>query len=93
MANFVKLTHRNGEPIWVNPMQVISVAPVFKGEFPRQQNAELRGVLAAADRGQRVVVELLIDSGHAAGLGAGASAAPDDHVDLSGIDLHEDQRV
>lgn len=29
MAKFVKLTHRNGEPIWVNPTQVLSVAPVF----------------------------------------------------------------
>lgn len=29
MIKFVKLTHRNGEPIWVNPTQVMSVAPVF----------------------------------------------------------------
>ena len=29
MCSFVKLTHRNGEPIWVNPTQLLSVAPVF----------------------------------------------------------------
>ena len=29
MTTFVQLTHRKGEPIWVNPMQVLSVAPVF----------------------------------------------------------------
>ena len=26
---FVLLTHRNGEPIYVNPAHVMSVAPVF----------------------------------------------------------------
>ena len=26
---FVMLKHRNGEPIYVNPSQVMSVAPVF----------------------------------------------------------------
>ena len=29
MIRFVKLTHRDGKPIWVNPSHVMSVAPVF----------------------------------------------------------------
>ena len=29
MVHFVQLTHRKGEPIWINPEQVISVAPVY----------------------------------------------------------------
>jgi len=38
MIKFVKLTHRNGEPIWVNPTQVMSVAPVFN---EREDGAEI----------------------------------------------------
>ena len=29
MIRFVMLTHRSGEPIYVNPAQVMSVSPVF----------------------------------------------------------------
>ena len=33
MIRFVMLTHRSGEPIWLNPAQVISVAPVFDERY------------------------------------------------------------
>jgi len=55
MANFVKLTHRNGEPIWVNPAQVMSVAPVFN---ERVDNSAEIGCAVTTNRGTIVTSEL-----------------------------------
>ena len=62
MIKFVKLTHRNGEPIWVNPMQVMSVAPVFN---EREDGAEIgcavttnRGTIISTEKCEDVVVKL-----------------------------------
>ena len=57
MANFVKLTHRNGEPIWVNPMQVMSVAPVFN---ERDGGNEI-GCAVTTNRGTIISTELCGD--------------------------------
>ena len=57
MATFVKLTHRNGEPIWVNPMQVMSVAPVFN---ERERDAEI-GCAVTTNRGTIISTELCGD--------------------------------
>ena len=47
MIRFVKLTHRNGEPIYVNPAHVMSVAPVFND---RDGGAEI-GCALTTNRG------------------------------------------
>jgi hypothetical protein len=54
MAKFVKLTHRNGEPIWVNPTQVMSVAPVF---IERDGGNEI-GCAVTTNRGTIIATEL-----------------------------------
>ena len=62
MIKFVKLTHRNGEPIFVNPTQVMSVAPVFN---EREDGAEIgcavttnRGTIISKEMCEDVVVKL-----------------------------------
>lgn len=57
MAKFVKLTHRNGEPIWVNPTQVLSVAPVFN---ERDGGNEI-GCAVTTNRGTIIVHEMCGD--------------------------------
>ena len=57
MARFVKLTHRNGEPIWVNPTQVMSVAPVFN---ERDDGNEI-GCAVTTNRGTIISTELCGD--------------------------------
>jgi hypothetical protein len=57
MAKFVKLTHRNGEPIWVNPTQVLSVAPVFN---ERDGGNEI-GCAVTTNRGTIIATELCFE--------------------------------
>ena len=57
MIKFVKLTHRNGEPIWVNPTQVMSVAPVFN---EREDGAEI-GCAVTTNRGTIISTEMCED--------------------------------
>ena len=57
MAKFVKLTHRNGEPIWVNPTQVLSIAPVFN---ERDGGNEI-GSAVTTNRGTIIATELCGD--------------------------------
>lgn len=57
MIRFVKLTHRNGEPIWVNPTQVMSVAPVFN---ERDGGNEI-GCAVTTNRGTIIDTELCGD--------------------------------
>ena len=54
MIRFVKLTHRNGEPIYVNPAHVMSVAPVFND---RDGGVEI-GCALTTNRGTIVSSEL-----------------------------------
>ena len=54
MAKFVKLTHRYGKPIWVNPTQVMSVAPVFN---ERDDGNEI-GCAVTTNRGTIIATEL-----------------------------------
>ena len=61
-------------------------APVFLGEAPCEHDAEARRMLRAADAGDRVVEELLVDLHEPARLRAGAAAAPDERVDGLGGD-------
>ena len=58
MIRFVKLTHRNGEPIWVNPAQVMSVAPVFN---ERVDNSAEIGCAVTTNRGTIISTELCGD--------------------------------
>jgi len=55
MVRFVKLTHRKGEPIWINPEAVISIAPVYD-----DRNSEA-GSAVTTDRGTVVTTELCGD--------------------------------
>lgn len=57
MIKFVKLTHRNGEPIFVNPTQVMSVAPVFN---EREDGAEI-GCAVTTNRGTIISTEMCED--------------------------------
>ena len=57
MIKFVKLTHRNGEPIWVNTTQVMSVAPVFN---ERDGGNEI-GCAVTTNRGTTISTELCGD--------------------------------
>jgi len=57
MIKFVKLTHRNGEPICVNPTQVMSVAPVFN---EREDGAEI-GCAVTTNRGTIISTEMCED--------------------------------
>lgn len=57
MIRFIKLTHRNGEPIYVNPAQVMSVAPVFND---RDDGAEI-GCALTTNRGTIISSELCGD--------------------------------
>ena len=57
MIRFVKLTHRNGEPIYVNPAHVMSVAPVFND---RDDGAEIWSALTT-NRGTIISSELCGD--------------------------------
>ena len=57
MIKFVKLTHRNWEPIWVNPTQVMSVAPVFN---EREDGAEI-GCAVTTNRGTIISTEMCED--------------------------------
>ena len=54
-------------------------------EPPGQHDAQLGSVLAAADGRFGIVVELLVDDRHAAGLGAGTAAAAYENIDLRRI--------
>ena len=60
---FVMLTHRNGEPIYVNPAQVMSVAPVFNERV--DDGVEIgsavttsRGTIITSERAGDVVAKL-----------------------------------
>lgn len=55
ILRFVKLTHRKGEPIWANPEQVISVAPVFD-----DRNGEA-GSAVTTNRGTIITTQLCGD--------------------------------
>ena len=55
---FVQLTHRNGEPISVNPAQVMSVAPVFNERV--NDKAEI-GSAITTNRGTIITSELCGD--------------------------------
>ena len=55
MPRFVKLTHRKGEPIWINPEAVISVAPVYDDRL------EEAGSAVTTERGTVVTTELCGD--------------------------------
>ena len=55
MVRFVKLTHRKGEPIWLNPEAVILVAPVYD-----DRNGEA-GSAVTTERGTVVTTELCGD--------------------------------
>ncbi len=55
---FVQLTHRNGEPIFVNPAQVMSVAPVFNERV--NDRAEI-GSAITTNRGTIITSELCGD--------------------------------
>ena len=57
MIRFVKLTHRNGESIYVNPALVMSVAPVFND---RGDGAEI-GCALTTNRGTIISSELCGD--------------------------------
>ena len=57
MTRFVMLKHRNGEPIYVNPSHVISVAPVFN---ERGDGTEI-GSAITTPRGTIVTPELCGD--------------------------------
>lgn len=57
MIRFVRLRHRNGEPIFVNSEQVISVAPVFN---ERDDGSEI-GCAVTTNRGTIVSSELCED--------------------------------
>ena len=63
-------------------IQRIGVSAEFLREFPRQHDAELRGMLAAADGRHRVVVKPFVNGRHAAWLRIGAAAAADEYVDV-----------
>ena len=54
MIRFVMLTHRNGGPIYINPAQVMSVAPVFN---ERGGGAEV-GSAVTTSRGTIITSEL-----------------------------------
>ena len=60
MAKFVKLTHRNGEPIWVNPTQVMSVAPVFN----ERDGGNGIGCAVTTNRGTIIAAEFCVDVVH-----------------------------
>lgn len=55
MVRFVKLTHRKGEPIYINPGKVISVAPVYD-----DRNDEA-GSAVTTERGTVVTTEFCGD--------------------------------
>lgn len=55
---FVQLTHRSGEPIFVNPAQVMSVAPVFNERV--NDRAEI-GSAITTNRGTIITSELCGD--------------------------------
>ena len=55
---FVLLTHRNGEPIYVNPAQVMSVAPVFNERSPHKSEI---GSAITTNRGTIITSELCGD--------------------------------
>lgn len=55
---FVRLTHRNGEPIFINPAQVMSVAPVFNERV--NDRAEI-GSAITTNRGTIITSELCGD--------------------------------
>ena len=55
---FVQLTHMNGEPIFVNPAQVMSVAPVFNERV--NDRAEI-GSAITTNRGTIITSELCGD--------------------------------
>ena len=57
MIRFVKLKHRDGEPIWVNPSYVMSVVPVFN---ERGDSVET-GSAVTTNRGTIVTRELCGD--------------------------------
>ena len=52
MVRLVQLTHRKGEPIWINPEKVISVAPVY------DSYNEVGGSAVTTQRGTVVTNEL-----------------------------------
>ena len=52
MLKLVRLTHRKGEPIWINPEKVISLAPVY------DPMAEVGGTAVTTERGTVVTTEL-----------------------------------
>ena len=55
---FVMLKHRNGEPIYVNPTQVMSVAPVFNERVDGSMEV---GSAVTTNRGTIITSELCGD--------------------------------
>ena len=55
---FAQLTHRSGEPIYVNPAHVMSVAPVFN---ERANNGVEIGSAITTNRGTIITSELCGD--------------------------------
>ena len=72
--------------IHVGGIQRISGLMIVQGKFPGQHHAQLRRVLTAAHSRFRVVVQLLVDDGYAAGLRARAAAAANEYINLGRID-------
>ena len=58
MTRFAMLKHRNGEPIYVNPAHVISVAPVFN---ERSFDGAEIGSAVTTNRGTIITSELCGD--------------------------------
>ena len=57
---FVMLKHRNGEPIYVNPAQVLSVAPVFNDRESGMEDMQI-GSAVTTNRGTIITSELCGD--------------------------------
>ena len=71
--------------IHVGRIQCIGRLMIVLRKPPGQHDAQLCGVFAAADSGFGIVIKLLVDDRDAAGLGAGAAAAADKHIDIGGV--------
>ena len=61
MIRFVMLTHRSGEPIYVNPAQVMSVSPVFDQRGGVRGQPDQVGCAVTTNRGTIITPELCGD--------------------------------
>ena len=71
--------------IHVGGVQRIGRLMIVLRKPPGQHNPQFRGVLAAAHRRFRIVIQLLVNDRHTAGLRAGAAAAADKHIDIGRV--------